>query len=99
MKPHSQVRFHLTIESPPFIMYDFKDGIDDDTGPASANSLDLTNLTLSLICFGILQVEANESDAISDGIINQSGLKLADRRISQREFGKCGCSGSWFQGL
>lgn len=75
MKLHSQVRFPLIIESPPFFMYAFEDGIDDDAGTASADSLNLTNLTLSLICLGIPQVEANESDAVSDGIIYHSDLR------------------------
>ena len=56
-------------------MYAFEDGIDDDAGTASADSLNLTNLTLSLICLGIPQVEANESDAVSDGIIYHSDLR------------------------
>ena len=87
------------IESPPVLMCAFKDGIDDDASAASTDSLNLTSLNLSLICLGILQVEANESDAVSNGIINHSDLKLADRRISQREFWKCGCSDTWFRGL
>lgn len=99
MKLYSQVRFSSIIKDLPFFVYAFKDGINDDAGTASADSFSMTVLTLSFVCLGILHVEANESYAVSDGIITHSDVKLTDGRVSQLQFLKYGRSDSWLQEL